>query len=1043
MPATPLILRFLGEPEVVRGGRPVPLPPSRKTRALLAYLAVTGRAHRRARLCALLWDVADDPRGALRWSLAKLRSVVNEPGRERIAADRDGACFRPEGALVDVLEVRRRIAPGAEALPAGELEALAAEFRGEFLEGLNLPDFHDFQAWCVAEREEARKARAAVLGSLVRRLDGSPEAAIPHARALVQVDPLGIPGRASLLRLLAAAGRLEEAEQHYEAGCRLLAEFGHGRPAALDAAWDEVRRRPRAVPPRPAGAGGDLGDGTPTGGGAGPPLLPGPQAAGPPPLAGRDAERAALLGALEEAASRRGERSVLILGEPGIGKTSLLAHLAAEARRRGGIVLEGRSFEGESGRPYGPWIDALRRLAPASLGAPEAAALAPLLGGAGRDGPADPTRERLFGAVADFVAARAAGPAPLLVVVDDAHWCDAASAELLHYVARMNRHRAVLIALAAREGEMVDNDAVRRLVRGLRAEGIVEEVRLGPLNEADTIALASSVAPGSDGRRVFRESGGNPLFALEAARAGPRAAGEVPPTLSRLVRDRIGRLPAEAAEVLRWAAALGCAFSAGRLESVASMPPDRLLAALGVLERHALLHAGVDGRGEAVDYAFAHEVVRRVAYADLSGPRRRLMHAKIARVLTGPGGPGEEAAADLAHHAVLAGEPVAAARACVVAGRRCLRLYAGAEAYGIARRGARLAEEAPDPERTRLLLDLAQVRLAARRPDAVEEAAREVEALAERALDLGCPEHARLGFHLLGWLRWEQGDAPGAQRHLMRAEEVSRSGGDHERVVALAEAARCLALLERDLGGAEALAAEAGALSRRLGVEPAAVADASGMLRLHEGRLDEAAALFRRARVLAEREGDPMGAFQAIEHLAALELQRGDPAAARRLAADLTALGSKLREGSEAPFARALEALCRLASGEAGAIRDFEAAIEELRCADAKQRLAFVLTRAAVLDLRRGDAAAARGRAAEALVLAEALGRASEAALARAALARAAADLGDAEETRRLGADLDRAARTGLSAEARAAVEALARRGRAGRAPARGRGAHP
>ncbi len=75
-----LEFRVLGEFEVIRGGAPVTLPPSRKTRALLAYLALTGQKHRRERLCEIFWDVPDDPRGALRWSLSKIRPFVDEPG---------------------------------------------------------------------------------------------------------------------------------------------------------------------------------------------------------------------------------------------------------------------------------------------------------------------------------------------------------------------------------------------------------------------------------------------------------------------------------------------------------------------------------------------------------------------------------------------------------------------------------------------------------------------------------------------------------------------------------------------------------------------------------------------------------------------------------------------------------------------------------------------------------------------------------------------------------------------------------------------------
>src|SRR5499433_2914361 len=100
--ATSLTLRLLGEIEVARGGERIDLPSSRKARALLAYLAATGRAHRRDRLCAMFWDIPDDPRGALRSSLSRLRAVVDEPGRQRIIAERDSVRFDDSDVVVDL-----------------------------------------------------------------------------------------------------------------------------------------------------------------------------------------------------------------------------------------------------------------------------------------------------------------------------------------------------------------------------------------------------------------------------------------------------------------------------------------------------------------------------------------------------------------------------------------------------------------------------------------------------------------------------------------------------------------------------------------------------------------------------------------------------------------------------------------------------------------------------------------------------------------------------------------------------------------------------
>ena len=114
-----LSIRLLGEFEVLKGGVPVALPPSRKTRALLAYLVVTGRRHRRERLCRLLWEDPDDPRGSLRWSLSRLRPLVDQPDRERILADRDFVAFDASRVLVDLAQIRRELVAGPDVVSRG------------------------------------------------------------------------------------------------------------------------------------------------------------------------------------------------------------------------------------------------------------------------------------------------------------------------------------------------------------------------------------------------------------------------------------------------------------------------------------------------------------------------------------------------------------------------------------------------------------------------------------------------------------------------------------------------------------------------------------------------------------------------------------------------------------------------------------------------------------------------------------------------------------------------------------------------------------
>jgi len=978
-----LNIKLLGGIELSRGAVSVPLPQSKKTRALLAYLVVTARPHRRERLCSLLWDVTDDPRGALRWSLSKLRAMVDGPDKQRIVADRETVGFNPLDVRVDLFAIRDQIGKGIDQASTEELEKLAGEFDGEFLEGLDLPDLHDFHSWCIAEREQARTEHVTVLNELVARFSSQPDASLIHSRVLVQVDPLNESTWARLVRLLALTGHRHEAEEQAEAATRLLKELGTRLSGELDEARRSLREQsaPQLSPhvQRQANTGALRETG---------PLTPAE-------LVGRKAERDRLLSALAETEAGRRELVVLMTGDPGVGRTRLLRELIAEARRRGGTVMNGRAYEAERGRPYVPWMDALRRVPVLAVGQTIGADLAVLLPELPFDSAAESSRDRLFGAVVDLIAARAHSAPPVLLVLDDVQWCDEASAELLHYVIRMNRHRPVMVVLAAREGELADNVPMLRVLRSLRRDRLLEEdIVLGPLNKDETTQLIRGVAPEADAERVFEQSEGNPLLALELARA-LRDEPDVPATLTQLVRARVERLPAAAGDVLRWCAIVGYSFNVSRLAELTSLDVDELASALETLERHVLLREAPDNNGQAGAYTFAHKLVREAVYSDLSQPRRQLMHRRVAQVLNDLGRPDETISLDIAHHAALGGDAGMAARACVAAGRHCLRLFANTEAAAFARRGMSYAEQLIEPEQVQRMIELTHISFAARRPDPADEAARRIEALAERALDYGCPEHARLAFHVLSYLHWERGDWSDAERDTLRAQQVSQYAGRKEQVIAMAEAARCLALLERDLEKAEAMIFEAGALSTRLDIKPAAIPDAQGMLRLHEGHLEEAAALFEEARTRARAEGSRLDEFQALEHLLMVELQRDSYARARAVSNELVSIGEKLREGSESSFARVLRATSCYSMGEEQVQPELEQALDELRIADAKHRLAYALTRIANVDLRRGHADLARRRASEALAVAEQLERSSEIVFARVALARAAAALND------------------------------------------------
>ncbi|HKU44307.1 MAG TPA: AAA family ATPase, partial [Polyangiales bacterium] len=324
-----LQLRLLGELEVVLEGHVLPLPQSRKTRALLGYLALSGRAHRRDRLCALFWDVADDPRAALRWSLSKLREIVDgRGGKQRVVADREHVALELGQTYVDVLEVQRLLAGELEAAPTANLETARARFRGELLEGLELPDFHAYQAWLLSERRAYRELQRRVLASLLQRTGHQPDQALPLVRELVHLDPSDERARSQLQELLHATGKFREAEEQSRANRRLL--HAEPMPAADSGTAQRVVVSSRE----------EL------------------------PFVGRAAERERVR--VWRGAATQELRFALVLGDAGLGKSRLLRELAQDAAGQGARVISAAAHESRPGWPYAPFRELLRALEAAS-----------------------------------------------------------------------------------------------------------------------------------------------------------------------------------------------------------------------------------------------------------------------------------------------------------------------------------------------------------------------------------------------------------------------------------------------------------------------------------------------------------------------------------------------------------------------------------------------------------------------------------------------------------------------------------------------------
>jgi len=917
-----LEIRLIGELVVARDGVPVGLPASKKTRALLAYLAATGRPQLRERLCALLWDGPDDPRAALRWSLTKLRPLVDDPDAPRLVADRDRVELLPNGAAIDLAAIRASVpggtAAGVARATTESLAAVAPLVRGELLEGLDLPDCYRYDEWLRSEREIARRLGVTILATLVAR-GGRAGDVLDHARAWVGLDPLDEAAHAAVIRLLVELDRKDQALAQYASYSRLIErELGRAPSRELERMRIAIGTASVAVPVvEPARE-----------------QVVTPSA----PLVGRTQERAALISLVDTP-----QRLVLLLGDPGIGKSRLLDELAALAGSAGLPVLRGRGVEAEQVRPYGAWLDAF-----ADAGA--------------TDHPfttsGDTERSRLFEAVVDWLVARARDRG-LVLVIDDLQWIDEATAALLHFVARSPRTASLVrIACGARPGELSDNPSALRLVRGLTREGAVHQIGLSPLDAQETAALAVAYAPGVDGARVFAESGGHPLFAVEIARA--LARGDTSwASLEELLVDRLELLEGTARDVLPWAAALGTAFSADVLGAVTGVPLGELSRAIAELERRAIVRAA------AAEWDFVHDLVRAAAYRQVSEPRRRLLHLQIARALAALPDPDDQRAVEVAHHAHLGNDSTLCANASMVAATRAQRLAAPEEAMALCDRGLVHAARLVGRERARLQIGMLALMIHA---DVRHLRRAEVTKALERAVVdaqvAGCHAEAARGLNELSVLPFESGDYEVALAYSIDAVARVRDADATAKAHTLAFSAQCIALIGREMEQAEQLAREAVGLLANSHDQVSTLPLAFGLIREHQG--DDAAAIthFERAVELAQHGGLWWVCALCWGRAAKIELERGRPREALVHCEALRAHAELIGDGGDVPFGAALEAIARCTLGES---LDIERALVELRAADAPIHLALALSALAELELAGGDVAIAARHADEAL----------------------------------------------------------------------------
>jgi DNA-binding CsgD family transcriptional regulator len=503
------------------------------------------------------------------------------------------------------------------------------------------------------------------------------------------------------------------------------------------------------------------------------------------PFVGRVGELAALTADLDAAVGGHGG-VVLVVGEPGIGKTRLAEELAARAIGRGAVVLWGRCWEGAGAPSFWPWVQVVRGYVqvqagdPASLrhdlgaGAADIAQLVPAvhdcIPGLPTPPPLDPeaARFRLFDSLAGFLRA-AAARRPLLLVLDDLHWADVPSLALLRFMSRELEGAGPLVVGSYRHTEVDQGHPLLAAVADL-TRGQHRWLLLGGLGQRDVagfVALVAGTEPSAElVAEVYQQTDGNPFFVTEvvrllasqgrldpAARGAAVLEGGLPEGVRAVVAERLSRLSGDCRRILEIAAVVGRDFELRVLQPASGLDAEQLLMLLEEAEAARLVGAVP---GELSRWRFAHALVREVLYEGLLAARRVRLHGLIGEALEAiyAADPVPHLA-ELAHHLAEAapGSEKMAARAvqlATLAGLRSLELLAWEDAAELFERALAALELAERPgsqqQRCELLLAVGEARMAASDVPAARTAYRQAGELARR---IGSPEAlARAGLGL-------------------------------------------------------------------------------------------------------------------------------------------------------------------------------------------------------------------------------------------------------------------------------------------------------
>jgi DNA-binding SARP family transcriptional activator len=725
------MIRVLGPIQVVTDDGHATDLPSPAQRRLLAVLAMHAPNRVRA---GQLAEVLAVTAGAVRTSVSRLRQAL---GDEALVLSSGGYQLT---AAVDAHIFCQAVAafaadrcPGGASARLSMLEEALALWAG--------PAFEEFagEEWAAGEAARLGELHAAATEDYAEALiaAGRWPDAIAVLSGHIARDPLRDRPRGLMLRALAGSGRLAEALAAYrDYRAMLVGELGtEPSPQVQQIArrvasgWDGTSLQPRATRAPAADRGGG-GASAPEhqAGGTGTAQFPASLLAA---RQGLVAGRSALLADLYNGWQERRWRTLLVAGEPGIGKTRLLAELACQLHGTGAVVSFTRCDEdfpvsyrawGELAEPLLQSLpgsaqtalrpDHLRELSlivPSMAHRPSAAGIPVALD-------ADARRALLV----DAIAALLRTAAPVVLVLDDIHWIDQPSLRLLRRVITTALPDVTILG-AYRDTDVTPLDPLAAVLADLRQASGVRRLTIGGIDQPAVQELVSGSAgwlPGAQARarEIHARTAGNPLFVLElithlaehAATAGPGdpanppAEPDLPDSLAELIDHRLSRLGEQALDVLRIAAVTGHRFDVSVVEEAAGLQPASRSDAAGppvdvLAQLERARDAGVitdDGDG----MQFRHAVIRTALLARLSSARLRRLHRDIATVIERVWAPSlSRHLGDLAYHHDKAGSPDAP-RWYERAARAAADSF-DLSAIGLADRGLELlsALDRPDP----------------------------------------------------------------------------------------------------------------------------------------------------------------------------------------------------------------------------------------------------------------------------------------------------------------------------------------------------------